>query len=109
MKTNEHAQTLADALIPEDTKGHTFHAVMLFFHRNDIGLSKEECKEDWILTRTVLFDNASAALNFYANTACPASQHLSAATKEELEEKIKQMILNFKNEQWLNNNLYPYL
>lgn len=109
MKTNEHAQALADALIPEDIKEHAFHAVMLFFHRSDIGLSKEECKEDWILTRTVLFDNASAALDFYANVACPASQHLSASTKEELENKIKQMEQNFKNEQWLNDNLYPYL
>lgn len=114
MNIPKEVQAMADALIPNEVKNQKFHAVMLFFHQGmDFGIPKEMWEEKnptgWVNTKTIDFDNASDALNYYANTRCPASQHLCADTKEELEQERNRMIQNFCSEKWLNENLYPYL
>ena len=49
------------------------------------------------------------ALNYYANTPCPASQLIDAESPEQLQELKIQVINNFNNKQWLESNLHPYL
>ena len=97
---------LAQAIIPQEIKEHKFHMVMLFFPAQEIGF---HLTDTWINTRNIRFDNATDALNYYANTQCPASQYISAPTEEALEQERIQMIRNYRNEDWLKENLYPYL
>ena len=40
---------------------------------------------------------------------CPASQLLEANTEKELKEKIRKLRNNFRNNEWLEKNIYPYL
>ena len=40
---------------------------------------------------------------------CPASQLFEADSKEEIEKKIKEFNENFENEEWLEENIYPYI
>lgn len=63
----------------------------------------------WENTQTLYFDYGGLALNAYSNIPNPASQLIEAYSQEELEEKIKQMRENFKDQNWLDKNLYPYL
>lgn len=98
---------LAQSLIPQEVKEHKFHMVMLFFPAHTLGLNQPG--DPWINTKNLRFDNATDALNYYANTRCPASQHISAPTEEALEQEKQQMIRNYQDEDWLEENLYPYL
>ena len=111
---NPAIQAFAEAIIPQKEKDLEFHAVMFFYHLGtDLGIPKEVWQQEnptgWQHRGTRYFDNAIDALNCYANTRCPASQHISAATEEELKVKEQEMINNFKNQKWLEENLYPYL
>jgi hypothetical protein len=83
------------------------YAVMFFETELTLGMSTTPGK--WHNTKTVYTDNGYEALNIYANTPCPASQLLKANTEEELEMQINEMKNNFKDEDWLNENLYPFL
>ena len=88
----------------------SYHMVMLFYRPSDLGIPREIAGNDaYINTRNVEFDNAFEAIHYYANTRCPASQHISAFSKKELEAKKDMMIKNYANRVWLENNLYPYL
>lgn len=98
---------LAQALIPQEVKEHKFHMVMLFFPAHTLG--RDLPGDPWVNTKNLRFDNARDALNYYANTRCPASQHISAPTEEALEQEKQQMIRNYQDEDWLKENLYPYL
>ena len=99
---------LAQALIPQEVKEHKFHMVMLFFPAQELGLNHLP-DNPWVNTKNLRFDNATDALNYYANTRCPASQHISAPTEEALEQERIQMIRNYQDEDWLKENLYPCL
>lgn len=80
-----------------------YYCVMLFFEESDItGYYNPETKENWINTRNVYFHNGTMALDFYANTRCPASQLIDAYTIEELVQKRNQMLNNFKDEKFLD-------
>ena len=83
------------------------YAVMLFFTEIELGISTVPNK--WVNIKNVKFDNGADAVNYYANTKCPASQLIDAESEEELIEKMNQMIKNFNNQEWLDNDLYPYL
>ena len=111
MKTkNEKVQALADAIVPDNYKKAKCFAVMMFWQNRDRGIPEEVADPNgWENTATVNFENAHAALECYTNTPCPASQLIEANSWKELEEKKAQMIANFKNKEWLNKNLYPYL
>ena len=90
------------------TPNKKYHALMLFDHERHLGISQDPTK--WVHLKTLKFGNrGDLALYAYANIPNPASQLIDALTEEELEEKEMQMIENFKDQNWLNENLYPYL
>lgn len=85
----------------------TKFAVMLFYTQLELGISNKP--NQWVNTSNVVFDDPLLALEYYANTKCPASQIIKAKDDYELQCKIGEMILNYMDEKWLNKNLYPYL
>lgn len=80
---------------------------MLFNTEIELGLSNRPNK--WVNHKTLYTDDGGEALYLYANICCPASQLIQADTDDELKEKIEAMRNNFKDETWLNENLYPYI
>lgn len=101
--TNPFAKVLED----EYSRIPSYHAVLLFNTEFELGISN--APEKWVCTHIERFDNGAKALHYYANTPNPASQLVSGETKEELEVEIKQMQDNYKNKDWLDNCLYPYM
>lgn len=87
---------------------HKYFAVLLFYTAGEIG-NTELPPHVYMCTNIVKFDNGEKALNFYANTPCPASQLIDAESEEELNIKCKEMCFNMQDEDWLNKNLFPYL
>ena len=77
-----------------------YYCVMLFFEESDITCNPKD-NGKWINTRNVYFHNGGMALDYYANTYCPASQLIDAESIPELIKKRNQMLLNFKNENFL--------
>lgn len=86
---------------------HKLHAVMLFNTEIELGISNTPNK--WVCTSIVFFDNGFQALDFYANTPNPASQIISEYSPEKLEQSIQDMLHNYQDDKWLEDNLYPYL
>lgn len=82
-------------------------ALMLFNTEVELGISNEPGK--WVNTGNVFYKNGMSALDAYANTPNPASQLIDAKTPEELEQKMEEMLEHFKDEKWLETNLYPCL
>ena len=99
---------IAEAIVPEEFKKAKFFAVMLFYPGYEIGLPFPE-NNTWINTRTFKYTNYQEALNAYANIPCPASQLIEANTEEELQAQMEQMLRNYHDPKWLEENLYPYL
>ena len=79
-----------------------YYCVMLFVEESDITCNPQD-NGKWINTRNVYFHNGGMALDYYANTPCPASQLIDAETLPELIQARNQMLLNFKDEQFLDN------
>ena len=82
-------------------------ALMLFFTEMELGISNKPNK--WVNARNIFYDNGFAALEAYSNTKCPASQLVDGNTPEELEKAMENMIENYKDDKWLEENLYPCL
>ena len=82
-------------------------AVMLF--ETEMNLGNSNCPNKWVNTHNYYFENGTEALNCYAETPCPASQLIEAKDDFELKCKMGEMMMNFRDEQWLNENLYPYI
>lgn len=80
---------------------------MLFYTPNEIGV--EDCNESFCDPIIRMYSNKGDAIIAYANTQCPASQLIEANSQEELEVAIEQMKSNYKDEDWLEANLYSYL
>lgn len=76
-----------------------YYAVMFFYQEPDNGR--------FVLANTLITNNCAIALETYSNTRCPASQFIKADSREELVSKMNEMEANFKNEEWLEKNLYP--
>lgn len=102
----EKVKQVAEAIIPEEFKKAKYFALMLFYQGHEIGLPNGNT---WVNVNNILYEDHRAALDAYANTPCPASQLIEADTKEELQAKIKQMRINYHDQKWLEENLYPYL
>ena len=83
------------------------YAIMFFSTEIELGMSNTPGK--WVNYRTFYTDDGSLALYTYANTPNPASQLIVADDEYELKSKIGEMILNYQDDDWLNQNLYPYL
>ena len=84
------------------------YAVMFFYHWSEI-MDKQPKGDEFILTNTIITEDHLSALNTYANTRCPASVLLEAESRKELDDKIVQTINNYKDKEWLETNLYPFL
>lgn len=84
-----------------------YYAIMFFETELELGISNTPNK--WLNTGLLVFDNGVQALEAYANTPSPASQLIDAPTIEELNTACIDMLHNYQNKQWLENNLYPYL
>ena len=82
-------------------------AVMFFNTEIELGMSNVPGR--WVNTGTFYTENGAEALSVYANTPCPASQLIQAGDDEELRDKVREMLMNYKDEDWLNRNLYPRL
>ena len=80
---------------------------MFFNTELELGISQEPNK--WVNTGLLVYDSGLQALEAYANIPNPASQLIDAPTIEELNTKCIDMLHNFQNKQWLENNLYPYI
>lgn len=61
------------------------------------------------LARIAVYSNARDQLEAYANTMCAASQMITANSKKEFEEKVKQMRQNFDDPEWISKNIDPYV
>ena len=77
-----------------------FFCVMLFYEESDITCNPQDDGK-WINTKNVYFHNGTLALDYYANTPCPASQLIDGETLEQLVEERNKMLLNFKDEKFL--------
>lgn len=86
-----------------------FYAVAFFYSAQEIGIDADVITEPFIYRNTAVFNNKTDQLNCYANTMCPASQLLEANTEKELKEKIRKLRDNFRNNERLEKNIYPYL
>lgn len=106
-KINEFIEACYNRL-KENTPKEKVHSLMLFDTERNLGISKDPTK--WVHMKTLKFGNrGDLALYSYANIPNPASQLIDALSEEELEEKELQMIENFKDQNWLNENIYPYI
>ena len=103
------SKTIAN-MYSEETEIHNskYFAVLLFYTAGEIN-DTELPPHVYLCTNIVKFNNGEKALNYYANTPCPASQLIDAESEEELNIKCKEMCINMQNEDWLNENLFPYL
>lgn len=82
-------------------------ALMLFNTELELGISNTPNK--WVNSGIAFFKDGISALNAYSNTPNPASQIIDAESTEELAQKMEDMIQNYKDNKWLEENLYPYL
>ena len=82
-------------------------ALMLFNTELELGISNTPNK--WINTGNKFYTDGTSALNAYANTPNPASQIVDGKTPEELARNMEEMLVNYSDEKWLEENLYPYL
>lgn len=83
------------------------YAVMLFETEFRLGISSHPGK--WVNTNNYFFDNGAEALNTYSNIPNPASQLIKGDSDDDLYQQMEEMKANYRNEDWLNENLYPYM
>ena len=84
-----------------------YFCVMLFTELYDVTGDQADIGK-WVNTKNTYFHNGTLALDYYANTPCPASQLIDAMSLEELMEKRNKMLENFKDEKFLDE-LYETL
>ena len=82
-------------------------AVMLFDTEINLGVSATPNK--WVNYKNVYFNNGVEALDYYSNTPCPASQLIDGVDDYELQCKMGEMMLNYMDDKWIEENLIPYL
>lgn len=106
-KINDYKKLVDEAFKNDIEKGKKIWAVMFF--NTEIELGESNIPNKWVNTGNSFFTKGIDALNTYANTQNPASQIIDGETKEELANNMEEMMQNFSNIDWLNENLYPYL
>lgn len=77
-----------------------YYAFMPFWHWSEV-MDERPKDSDFVLGNIVRTTDSLVALSLYSETRCPASQLVEA--------KIEEMKQNFKNNDWLETNLYPCL
>lgn len=111
-KSNDSLKNLQDAvaeqyLNKDGSRKKKVYAVMLFATELELGISTNPNR--WECMSVVKFHNGSQALDFYANTPNPASCILDSFDEDDLDKQIEQTKINYKDKDWLDKNLYPYL
>lgn len=109
-------QIIKDNLIAEEIeaafryapKKKKYYVVMLFETELNFGVKNPQPFK-WINIANRFFVDGAEALDYYANTPNPASQIIDATSKENLAEKMAEMLRNYDDEHWLETELYPYL
>lgn len=91
----------------KNSTANKFYAVMLF--ETELNLGKSSIPNKWVNVRNIITDNGVEALTLYSNIPNPASQIVDAKNLDELESNMQNMINNYNNPQWLEENLYPYI
>lgn len=76
-----------------------YYAFMPFWYWAEI--MEEKPEYNYVLGNIVRTQNATLAFTLYAKTRCPASQLVEADSEKELEEKINEMIENFRNPEFI--------
>lgn len=104
--TNPAVEALALSIVPKEFKSASYFSVLFFYSPQEIGAEGED---GFIYRGSRDFTDYRSALDCYSNTRCAASQLINADTLPDLEEKKNQMIKNFSDEEWLNENVYPYI
>ena len=67
-----------------------------------------ECyDDDGFVVENKYFDNGAEALNYYTHLGSQFSEIIDAEDMYELQCKMGEMMLNYRNEEWLNKNVYP--
>lgn len=101
--TDEEAFTKMFNLITEKDYpvSKKYFCIMLFFQQADFTNNPND--REWANTRNVYYHNGQLALDYYANTRCPASQLIDADSISELIQKRNQMLLNFKDKTFIQN------
>lgn len=82
-----------------------YYAVMFFYHWSEI-MDHEPDGDKFILRNTLITTDCTIALNAYSETMCPASQFIEANSHKGLLNKMDEMKANFKNEEWIRENIY---
>lgn len=80
---------------------------MLFETEMNLGVSNNPNK--WVNIKNLYFNDSLSALEAYANIPNPASQLVEAKDTYELQCKMGEMMINYRDDSWLNENLYPYI
>ena len=85
--------------------------VMQFFRESEIraSITDEYPDDQYINTYNAYFHSGPLALNYYANTPCPASQLIDAETIEDLVKQRNEMLINMNTPEYLEEHVYPYL
>lgn len=81
------------------------YAVMLFDTEVNLGLSTHPNR--WVNVENKYFENGADALHYYTNYGSQFSEIIDAEDTYELQCKMGEMMLNYRNEEWLNKNVYP--
>lgn len=90
------------------------YGLYLAYHKNEV-LPDEEANDPNVpnyppaLARVRIYDNPHDQMEAYANVPCPASQTFEADDKFEFDMKFRELQQNFLNEEWLEENIYPYI
>lgn len=81
------------------------YAVMLFDTEVNLGVSIHPNR--WVNVENKYFDNGAEALHYYTHSGSQFSEIIDAEDMYELQCKMGEMMLNYRNEEWLNKNVYP--
>lgn len=95
----------ANAIMPNNN-GNTHFSVMFFRHAYEIEDTKDKSFRYCGAHRT---NNWHEALTCYSETPCPASQLIEGKSWDEIDKLEAEMKQHFKDEKWLDENIYPYL
>ena len=79
------------------------YAVMTFNTEFELGLSNKPYV--WINSGSTVTLNGEEALSLYINSDVPMTKIIDAESFEELNEKMIQMVNNFKNPKYVNNEI----
>lgn len=107
MEQKDLKQEITKAFDNKPEGGNRVYALMLFYTELELGISQKP--NVWLNYGNHYYESGAQALEAYANTPCPASQLIDARDKDELLIKMNDMLNHFKDNKWLEENLYPYL